>query len=152
MNSNEIKVRFKNLGIPVLLVLGLIFSNSAVSQDLPKAEKYKDGEWFVIQFVKFKPGKESAASKFIEKHFVPVDVELGRNRVGYDFVFGEWDQLIFFPMQGPSDIDWKMTPDDEKWFEAFSKRAGGMENALKLMNEFSAMVAAQETAMVRLIK
>lgn len=145
-------MRFKKISVPVLLVLGLMFGNIAVSQELPKAEKYKDGKWFQIQFVKFKPGKEFAANKFIEKHFVPVDVELGRNVVGYDFVFGEWDQLVFFPMQGPSDIGWKMTPDGEKWFAAFSRRAGGMENAMKLMNEFSAMVAEQESAMVRLLQ
>lgn len=145
-------MHLKKVGVPVLLVLGLLLGNSAASQDLPKAEKYKDGEWFAIQFVKFKPGKEFAANKFIEKHFVPVDIELGRNIVGYDFVFGEWDQLVFFPMQGPSDIGWKMTPDGEKWFAAFSKRAGGMENAVKLMDEFSSMVADQESAMVRLIK
>jgi hypothetical protein len=145
-------MHFRRLGVSALLVLGLLLGNSAFTQDLPKAEKYKDGQWFVIQFVKFKPGKEFAANKFIEKHFVPVDVELGRNIVGYEYVFGAWDQLVFFPMESPSDISWKMTPGGEKWFAAFSKHAGGMENAVKLMDEFSAMVAEQESAMVRLIK
>jgi hypothetical protein len=136
----------------VLTVLLTLISSTAFTQELPKASKYENGKWFEIQFVKFKPGREDAANKFIVDHFVPVDAELGRNIIGYEFEFGKWDQLVFFPLESPEDIAWEMTPGDEKWFAAFVKHAGGMENAGKLFREWSSMIADTETAMIRLLQ
>ncbi len=128
----------------------LSFSSIAISDDNQKASKYENADWYTVRFIQFKDGKQWAAQQFIKQHFIPVDVELKRNVSGYRFEFGQWDQMVFFPMDGgPSDLEWKQTPMNIKWWNLFVKRAGGEKEAAKLMDEWSSLVAKSETALVR---
>lgn len=129
--------------------LSMVFSAAYAEEDLPKATKYENGVWYEIMLVKFKPGKEWAANEFIDKHWAVVDGKIGRNVVGYDFEFGKWDQLVFFPMSGPEAVAWEMTPGEEKWFASFVEHAGGLEQAYKLMAEWDELVDETESFLVR---
>ena len=63
---------------------------------------------------------------------------------------GEWDVSLFFPLpEGPSSLEWEMSPDEEKWMEALASRNGGAEKALAIINEYKSMIARSETQLVR---
>lgn len=129
----------------------LLLSHSALlADDLPKAEKWENVSWYVMVFQKFKPGKAIDAQKFVEEHWALVDEDAGRTDIiGYEFVFGKWDWVIFFPLDGPEMLNWKMSPEDERWFAAWVKHAGSMEDSAALFEEWNALIHEYETALVR---
>ena len=138
------------LGLFGLFAIGSMMIQSAIADDhLPKASKHENASWYEMLLIKFKPGKEWAANEFIKEHWVVVDAEVGRANVGYDFEFGKWDQMVLFPIADPADIAWDMTPGDETWFAAFVEHAGGMDEAVKLLDEWNALVDETETFLVR---
>ena len=140
------KIRIISLVSTVLL----LSHATLLADDLPKAEKWENVNWYVMVFMKFKPGKIYEAEKFIEEHWVPVDEAAERTGIfGYDIVFGTWDSVVFFPLDGPEMLNWKITPQDEKWWVAWVEHAGSMEDSTALFEEWNALVHQTEVTLVR---
>ena len=128
----------------VLFVAGSVLAMAfpVIAQELPKATKFQDAEYYTARYVKFKPGKVGEAYGIIRDHFVPVDKAIGRKVIAFHLQTGEWDQVVFFPLkEGPSELEWITSPTGEKWWAAFAKQEGGAENARELWQKFLGLVA-----------
>lgn len=133
------------IGLSLVVVLVLLLAMPVVAQELPKAEKRTDANYYSALFLKFKPGMAGKAYEIIYEHFVPVGRKLGRKTIGFDLQTGEWDQIVFFPMEGgPSELEWITSPGSEKWWAAFAEQEGGIEKARELFQKYLDTVAVSK--------
>jgi hypothetical protein len=114
-----------------------------------KAEKLANPKWFHMVMLKFKPNQIDAAKAFVKKNFMPVDKEFGRNPIGFETPFGQWDLIVYFPLDNITDLDYKVTPSEERWLTIFAKQQGSAENVQKVFKEWAGFVERSETMLVR---
>ena len=110
-----------------------------------KAERAQNLRYWYVDMVKFKPGKRQRASELVEQFFRPIDKEMGGQSIDIHMGTGEWDYITLFPMPGgPVDLTWLTSPDDVRFMNLLAKRAGSMEAAQKIVDEWDSLVARQE--------
>ena len=136
----------------LLLIIAsfLVHPVLAEAQEMPTATRGADADWYRASFNKFKEGQAGTAREIIYEHFIKADEASGRNPIAFNFVTGEWDHVVFFPLQGgPSDLEWDIRPIDAQWWEALAELEGGIEQAQALVRRFGEMVERTETHIVR---
>lgn len=109
--------------------------------------------WYSVSYTKFKPGMADPARKIIYESYWPVDKEIGREVIPFDYVTGEWDHVVYFSMPGgPGELAFEETPLGKRWQEAFFRRAGGKDKGDALNKRFGEMVlhSKMEIVMKRL--
>ena len=127
----------------------LMMTHFANAQELPKAAKYENVNWYQVEYFKFKPGKADDALNIIYDHFVPADKAAGREIINFDTRIGEWHHVAYFPMEdGASGLAWKVAPKDEKWWAALAKQLGGATKALELLAKWGELVAETKSEIV----
>lgn len=129
-----------------MMVLGVAFSLLLLAlplaaQELPKAEKRENVQYYEALFVKFKPGMEDQAWEAIYQHFINVDKKIGRKVRAYDLQTGDWDTVVFFPIEGPEYFSWSTSAQDEKWWGAFAELEGGADKAQAIWKKYLEAVA-----------
>ncbi|MGB3296539.1 MAG: hypothetical protein WBB01_26435 [Phormidesmis sp.] len=119
----------------------------AMAQEIPTEPVAANVDWYMVEMVKFKPGKRERAHEIIDSYFIPVDQALGRSGViDIHLNTGEWDSIVAFPMRGGvADLDWEMSPDDMAWMARLAQMVGGMEQAQAIFNEWDSLVLRSET-------
>lgn len=135
---------------PLLAALFLAQSATlALGQAAQPGTPIEGVTWYTVSYTKFKPGMADEARKIIYEHFWPVDKEIGREVIPFDYVTGEWDHVVYFPMPGgPAELGFRQTALDRRWFETFSRREGGKEKAEALDKRFGDMVLHTKTELV----
>ena len=144
----------------LLLALSMGLSLAGQSQELPTATRITGVDWYRANLTKFKPGTADEARQIIYEHFIKADQAVGRNPIPFNFTTGEWDHVVFFPLQGrPADLEWSPTdavtglidlrPIDERWWAALADLEGGVEAARALVERFGELVQRQETHIVQ---
>jgi hypothetical protein len=125
------------LALTVSLALG------ASAQELPKAKKFDNVRWYGILSVEFKPDKLEQGSDIVYKHFAPAGEAAGMREVRVlQPIGGKWDMLVFFPMQGgPADLEWEVSPQDEKFWAALAGREGGSDKAFEIFGKYMESIA-----------
>lgn len=125
----------------IMAVFGL--SQLAFSEELPKAGKRTNADYYEIVLVKYKPGMADAAGEYIQKYFVPATKAAGTSSpFVMHMMTGNWDAVYFWKQDGGmADFEWYMSADDEKWWAELAKQNGGMENAKKIWADYLAMVS-----------
>jgi hypothetical protein len=98
-------------------------------------------QYYEALFVKFKPGMADQAWDAIYEHFINVDKKLGRKVRAYDLQTGGWNMVVFFPIDGPDNLSWSTSPEDEEWFAALAEQEGGAEKAWEVFNKYLEAVA-----------
>jgi len=127
----------------------LMVTPFANAQELPKAAKYENVTWYQVVYIKFKPVKADDALKIIYDHFVPADKASGREIINFDTRTGEWDHVVYFPMEdGASGLAWKVAPKGEKWWAELAKQLGGAKKAQDLLAKFYELVADRKSEIV----
>ena len=108
-----------------LIVFAGMFTPTLRAQELPKAKRFTNVEWYTVLYVKWKPGKAQEGSKIIHDHFLPVSRALGQETIHYHFGNrGHWDQMYFFFLEeGPGALEWQVHPNNEKFWAEVAKRA-----------------------------
>ena len=129
-------------------IMGTVLPGAAQAQpgeESLKAERAQNVRYWYVDMVKFKPGKRQRASEMVEQYFRPIDKEMGGQSIDVHMGTGEWDYITLFPMPGgPVDLTWLTSPDDVRFMTLLAKRAGSMEAAQKLVDEWDSLVARQE--------
>lgn len=116
-------------------------SSYAQEQDTPKAKKMEGHTWHQVVMVKFKPGTMDKAKKMLDEHFAKagMDAQLEGPQMIH-FKTGEWDMMFVWTMDSISDMDWEITPDDEKWWAQMAKQEGGADKAMEVMQQYMDMI------------
>jgi hypothetical protein len=122
----------------------LVTALPLLAQDLPKAEKRENVQYYEAVFAKFKPGMADQAWEAIYEHFQVVDKKVGRKVRAYDLQTGDWDHVVFFPIDGPDYFSWSTSPQDEKWWAAFVEQEGSAEKAQEIMKKYQDAVAERK--------
>ncbi|MFQ5776729.1 MAG: hypothetical protein ACE5IP_01835 [Terriglobia bacterium] len=125
----------------LVVVSVLLLGVSVSAQELPKAEKRENVQYYQAMFIKFKPGMADQAWEAIYQHFINVDKKIGRKVRAYDLQTGGWDIVVFFPIEGPDYYSWSTPPQDEEWWAAFAELEGGAEKAQEIFSKFLKTVA-----------
>ena len=136
----------KCIALLVAVVFVFLVSPATVAQELPKATKYEKVTWYTVGYYKFKPGKTDDVQKLLTDYFIPADKASGRAVINFDYLTGDWHHVAYFPMDGgASGLEWRVAPNDEKWWAALAKIAGGVEKAQELNDKFNEMVEESKT-------
>ena len=125
----------------ILSALILAAPLPAAAQGLPTAARITGVDRYRASFAKFKPGAGTEARQIIYEHLIKADQAAGRNPITFDFVTGEWDHVVFFPLQdGPGDLVWSTRPIDERWWAELAKLEGGIQQARTLVARFEQLI------------
>jgi hypothetical protein len=131
----------RRIAIFVAVTCLLLLALPLVAQELPKAEKRENVQYYEALFVKFKPGMADQAWEAIYDHFVNVDKKIGRKVRAYDLQTGGWDLVVFFPIEGPDHLSWSTSPQDEEWWAALAELEGGADKAQEIFKKYLEAVA-----------
>ena len=131
------------------LLFLLVFPLAGVAQDLPTASQKPDSDWYMAIDVRWKLGQAEEAMQIAAEHFAPVDQAIGREVIVFVHESGKWDQTLYFPMDGPGDMAWDVTPSDEEWWAGLAEQEGGAEEAMAVWMNYLSKVADYNITIVR---
>lgn len=130
------------------LITGILFAcflaasaATGYAQDMPEAKKMENHAWHQVVMVKFKAGAMDDAKKIINDHFMKAGEtsEIPGPQI-MELKSGEWDMIFVWNMEGITDLDWEITPNDEMWMTALAEQEGGMEQATKLWDDYMNLI------------
>lgn len=129
--------------VKTTLAAALFITGSAFAQDEGGPVKYENAVYFSMSNVDFKSGKAERAFEIIREHYMKASKAAGLPEpYALHFKTGEWDAAFIWKLEnGPTDLEWYISPNDVKWMDALAKQEGGKEAAQKLMAEFSSLIA-----------
>jgi hypothetical protein len=134
------------------LVAALIISLSPAvvsAQTAPARAQSAPVLWYEANYARFKPGMADSARRIIYGHFLPVDQEIGRRVIAFDFASGEWDHVVFIPLPGgPAELAMAESPLARRWRAAFVRREGGQANADAVLARFNELVLREKREIV----
>lgn len=111
---------------------------------LPKSEKMRVTGWYKVYYFKFKHGKVEAAHTIIDK-LVMARRAVKREPLPFFFVTGDWDHMVILPLQdGPAELAWSLSPNDEAWWKALAEIEGSPQAAKDLVAEFRGSIARRK--------
>lgn len=117
--------------------------------EITTAKKREGVAYYMAIYVDFKEGQVQKGINFIKEHFAPVDEEVGHEVISFNPVTGPWDYIAFFRMEeGPEALAWEVSPSGAEWNTAFLERTGGMDNAMKLFEEFQGLIENSQNELV----
>jgi len=125
----------------LLICFLVMITVSGYAQETPEAKKMEGHTWHQVVMVKFKPGTMSDAKEIIKDHFMQAGIESGvPGPEIMEFRTGKWDLMFVWEMDAITDMNWEVSPEDEKWWAAMAEQEGSMEKAEKLMEKYVGMV------------
>ena len=137
----------------LLFVLSLWIASGAMAQDEVKPAKFENVEWYQVVLIDFKQGTVGKVQDII-KQYEAAGKEAGTPGPElYWMSTGEYDAMAIWKLDnGPADMEWKMSPNDVKWWDAFVKQQGSVEAAQKLQQEFAGYVNKSTSYLSRKVK
>lgn len=142
----RIKIRLIIAAISSALLLG---SGVSMAQDTEGAVTFGDDAAYIeVTFVSYKPGKAGEAYGIIADHFAPAGMAAGLpGPVIIHFQTGPFDAAFHFRLpNGPSDLEWRISPNNAKFRAALIANEGSEEAASEVMERYNATIARTSTA------
>lgn len=126
--------------VAALLVIGA--PDAYAQEEAPEPTRFENVDWHSVVMLDFKPGKQGRAMEIIDDHFIPASQEAGTGMpVMIELQAGEWDAIMVWAMDdGPSAMEWEVSPDGIKWRTALNKAMGGAEKADALWQEYMSLI------------
>jgi len=120
----------------------LAMSSLAYAQETPKAKKMEGKSWHQVVLVNFKPGMNGEAMKIIRNNFEKAGEKAGTTgpSMMMEMRSGEWDMMLVWNMDDISDMNWEVSPDNEKWWATMAEQEGSAENAMKVWQKYMGMI------------
>lgn len=147
MRSRSIVTRsgiFHLMTAGFLVLLVAIFCQPSFGQDQPtQPSKYKDVSWYAVVQIELKPGRRQDFLNVVKKYFEPAGKAEGYEpALVLEHQSGPWDITAIWPMKdGPSSLEWRVTPADASWYKQLVKLAGSADKAKKLREEYLSDIA-----------
>lgn len=132
----------------VILSLAIIifYSQLSFAQDTSyaiQATKFKNVTWYGIAQVNFKQGKMQDALSIVKKYFIPASKAAGNPGpvMALENFTGQWDMTIIWRLKdGPSDLEWKVSPEGSAFRKQLVKLLGSKEKANKLWQKYDSYI------------
>ena len=100
----------------------------------------------MVVSMKFKAGADQEARKIVAEHFTPVDRALHRKMLCFDFHLGEWDFVVYLPIDNDGcDAGWLPHGMSTFWQKEFYRREGGREKAQAVWKRYTDLVERHKT-------
>lgn len=124
------------------LAIVLFSAGQVKSQDMPKAHKMENTSWHEVVLIDFKPGKAGEAMDIIDNHFVKAAEKAGNPGPEMELVMetGNWDMLLVWNMDSPSEMEWDVSPEGEKFMKALSEQEGSWKKAQELFDKYQSLI------------
>jgi hypothetical protein len=134
-------VRRAVIGTIALALVALAIQLSANAADNPNTS------WYQVISFRFKPGKTAEALQIIHEHFHKVEKAIGRKVMPFDYTTGEWDHVVYFPLD-TAKMD--TIPSQTEFMKTLADQEGGKEQAQKLFQGFFELVVAWKSEIAQL--
>jgi hypothetical protein len=123
----------------------LLFTPSIAQEGVKYAD---DARYMRVVFVSYKPGKAAEAYGIINDHFNPAGQSVGLDGpVIVHFQTGPYDAAFHWRLDGgPSDLEWRVSPESAAFRAALAAREGGEEAAQALMDRYNSLIARSTSA------
>jgi len=120
----------------------LFSAGQALGQDMPKAHKMENVSWHTVVLVDFEPGKTDEAMNIINNHFVKAAEKAGNSGPAMELEMqtGEWDLMLVWNMDSPSEMEWEVSPEGEKFMKALSEQEGSLKKAQELFDKYQSLI------------
>ena len=132
------------LNLFLLIGLSIMLSSSAVeAQDAMKPKKFDNPQWKNVILIDYKPGMMNKARDLIRNYHAKASEIAGTPGPETLMILesGEYDMMAIWGMSGGiSDMDWDISPNNIKWRKAMNELAGGADEALKIMQQYSSCI------------
>jgi hypothetical protein len=147
--EEEVIVRTAATGVALLAT----FPTAGGADALPRAKRYENVRWYRVVRYAFKPGMVESAMKLWTERFLPasvaagIEIELSRQAADCG---GEWDLVSTVTMStGPGELEYEVTPQDERYVAALVRQEGGLAQARALECRLADMVLRSDSHIVR---
>jgi len=122
------------------LGLALFLMPSSFAQEGVKRENPK---WKRVVMLDFHSDQKNRAIEIIDEYFKVASVNAGTPgpEVMVDFETGSWDRMAIWGMDGIESMNWEVSPNNQKWWGALVKIAGGEEEAEAIWKEYQSCIA-----------
>ncbi|BBE36007.1 hypothetical protein [Sphingosinicella microcystinivorans] len=133
--------------VSLCVASAFVVASPVAAQDT--AKKRENVSYHVMEFVKYKEGKGERAYEIVKKYFDPASVA-SKTPIPeeYHVQYGDWDDVLVWPMKSGADIEWQYSPDDVAWFAELHKLTGSKEASEKLLEEWSGLIANRKRSIV----
>jgi len=129
------------------IAITLFYCQSSFAQDSNspmQATKYKNVKWYGIGQIAFKPGKMDDAMGLVKKYFMPAGKAAGNPGpvMVLENQTGAWDVTVIWLLKdGPSDLEWKVSPEAVASDKELLKLVGSKEKVKKIREEWVSDIA-----------
>jgi hypothetical protein len=134
------------IALATLMLLGS-WTVTSRAQEQSQSEPHADVDWYEAWYVKFKSVGFYEAERILRDHFVPVEQAIGRESIIIEYRTGHWDFVIYFPIDGPGDLEQRTSPTWELWWKILVEREGE-EGAERIQARLDDLIADSENHLV----
>ena len=114
----------------ILFVFGVFV---ALPPTLVNAEDYINvNGLYKVVYAKFKPLCARRSLQILNEHFEKADKAIGRNVIPFTFQTGEWDHVVYIPIQMSAD-GYDTIPPESEWRAALYKQEGSKAPRVNLV-------------------
>ena len=136
--------------ISLLIFLVLFAVSGIMAQDDMQAVKHENSTWYRVVFVDYKQGKIDRAKEIIKEYEKAGKAAETPPPKMMWLITGDYDLMLVWKLKnGPSDLEWKWSPDGVKWWKEFISQQGSKEAAEKLSAEYSNLVFKVDSYLAR---
>ncbi len=136
--------------ISLLLFVMLFIASGAIAQEEMKPTKYENVSWHKVVLVDYKPGKMKRAKEIIKLYQESGKAAETMAPEMIWFMSGEYDLMLIWTLKdGPSEFEWKYSPDGLKWWNEFIKQIGSKEEAEKIQAEYTDLIFSYTSYLAR---
>lgn len=128
----------------------LFLATGAIAQEEVKPQKHENSSWHMVVLVDFKQGKVGEAKEIIKKFKAAGEAAQTKGPQLHWLVTGEYDLMVIWDMDdGPSQLEWQVTPNSAKWVNEFRKQQGSKEAADKVSEDYSKLISGTTSFITR---
>ena len=134
----------------LLVFIALFICTGAIAQDDMKPVKHENSTWYRVVLVNFKQGKVERAKEIIKEYQEAGKVAETPAPKMMWLITGEYDMMLIWKFEnGPSDLEWKWSPNSVKWWKEFIKQQGSQDAAKELSAEYADLVSNSTSYIAR---
>ena len=131
----------------ILIFFALITQNSFGQHQ----QGFEDYDWFQAKYVKFKPGKSSAARKLLIDYLYKANEISGRLVLTFESDMGDWDHIAYLHLEdGPGQLSYESAEIETKWWNGVKELAGSEKMAMDIIDEYQSYILREESNLVRM--